>query len=213
MLNVLGAARSDAHAEAIRELLADEPEALVRQAAIKALGHIGDPESGAVLLELTQSSNPSERNQAINAIHSIKEAETVAALAKDWSSLSDDAQFAVIGAAARLPRPNEDLVTIARDSVNHPNIRVRSSAIRVLGASKNEKHVELLGSVLRGAKKSQELSAAREALRRIGTERAAEEVLRNLDVFPQSQQESVRIQFERIRDRRARLRTDAESRR
>ena len=138
---------------------------------------------------------------------------TVTKLADEWSRLSDQAQFAVIGAAARLPRPNDKLVDIARDTVHHDNVRVRTAAVRVLGASRNEKHVELLGSVLRGSRSSGERSAAREALRRIGTEKAAEEVLRNLSAFPQSQQESVRIQFERIRDKRARLRQAAESRR
>lgn len=215
MLNVLGASKKDGveHSAAIRKLLKQEMEPSVRAAAIRALGQIGDVESGQQLLELAQGGDPRQSSQAINAIHTIRDAKTVAKLAEDWSRLSDSARFAVIGAAARLPRPNEQLVGIARESINDSNIRVRTAAVRVLGASRSEKHVDLLGSVLRGSKTASERSAALEALRRIGTEKAAEEVLRNVHSLPQRQQQSVRVQFERIRDKRAKMRSAGERRR
>jgi len=80
--------------------------------------------------------------------------------------------------------------------------RVRNAAVTVLGATRDEAHVGAIGSFLRGAKTPREKSVAVQALRRIGTEKAAEEVLRNLGVFPPQRRESIQREFERLRDKR-----------
>jgi len=211
MLNVLAAARAEKSGAAIRDLLKSETDPGVRSAAIRALGHIGDADSGKLLLDLVERGDANQRNQAVNAIHTIQNAETVSQLAKEWNRLPDSAQFAVIGAAARLPRPTEDLVKIAGDSLFDNNERVRTAAATVLGATRDEKHVGSLGAFLRGAKSPRERSVATQALRRIGTEKAADEVLRNLGVFPVAQRESIQTEFERIRQKRIDMKTAGES--
>ena len=210
MLNVLGAARKPQSGEAIRELLKNEADPRVRSAGIRALGHIGDPESGKMLLELAERGDASQRSQAVNAIHTIRDPKTVSQLAKEWGRLPDNARFAVIGAAARLQRPTDDLVVIAKDSLFDSNERVRNAAATVLGSTRNEKHIESLSGYLRGAKTARERSVALRALERIGTEKAAEEVLRSLGTMPERQRESVRLRFERIRAKRAEVRQNSE---
>ncbi|MHC4940582.1 MAG: HEAT repeat domain-containing protein [Planctomycetota bacterium] len=210
MLNVLGAARKTENGPAIRELLKSEADPRVRQAAIRALGHIGDPESGAVLLELAERGEPAQRSYAINAIHTIKDPKTISALAKEWNRLPDNARYAVIGAAARLRSPTPDLVRIASDNLGDSNERVRNAAATVLGATRSEKHVDALAGYLRSAKTARERSVALRALERIGTEKAAEEVLNSLGTMPERQQESVRLRFERIRAARAEVRQNSE---
>jgi len=211
MLNVLAAARSEESAESIRELLENEADPSVRSAAIRALGQIGDPDSGQALLAMVEGGDAGQRSQAINAIHAIRNPKTVEQLAGEWNRLPDDAQYAVIGAAARLPRPPEKLVEIARDSaVSSNNERVRNAAVNVLGSTRDEKHAELIGSFLRGAKSRRERSVALQALRRIGTEKAAETALRHLGYLPERERESVRLQFEKIRDKRAAMREASE---
>ena len=137
----------------------------------------------------------------------------MSALAKEWNRLPDSAQFAVIGAAARLPRPTPDLVEIARGSVlGSSNERIRNASARVLGSSRDEKNIDLLGSYLRGAKSGRERSTALWALERIGSERAAEAVLQNLGSMPKTQRANVETKFERIRKKRAEMRIASERR-
>jgi len=207
MLHVLGAARKPEHAAAIRKLLAGETDSNVKRAAIVALGRIGDPESADVLLKLAQGSDPITANQAVSALHTIRDRETVSSLMKSWDKLDDRARHAVMGAAARVSsRPTKDVVKVARDSLYDSNERVRCDAVLVLARSGNDEHVEAIGAFLRGAKSSRERSRALDALRRMGSAKAAEEALRSIGSLPASQQDSVRARFEKIAEEHARLR-------
>ena len=212
MLHVLGSSRSAEHAPVIRDLLAGETDPRVKSAAIRALGNIGDEQSGQMLLDLAQGSDPTTANQAINAIHSIRNGATVTALASRWDRLDDRARYAVMGAAARISRPDDKVIQIAHDSLSDDNERVRNYAARVLGQSRNEKHVEVLGSYLRSARTARERSVAIAALERIGTEKAAEEVLRSVNTLPERQRGQVRERFQRIAEQRAKVRTNSQKR-
>ncbi|MHC4955003.1 MAG: HEAT repeat domain-containing protein [Planctomycetota bacterium] len=205
MLHVLGAARKPEHAGAIRDLLASDSDPRVQQAAVKALGHIGDPASGKLLLELAQSSDKALSNQAITAIHSIRSPKTIGVLVQNWSRLDDKARFAVMGAGSRLPRPTPEIVQVAVDSVDDPNERIRNYAVGVLGQSRDDAHVETLGAYLRGAKTARERGRALWALGRIGSGKAAEEVLQSIGSLPPRQQDSVRMKFEALRDKHEKL--------
>jgi len=198
MLHVLGASRKKEHSAAIRELLEGELDPRVKGAAISALGKIGDPESGLMLLQLAQGSDPTTANRAINALQMVRDPKTVSSMVQKWDKLDDNARRAVMGAAARLTRPGDDVVKVARDTLYDDNERVRNSAARVLGQSRKDEYVEVLGSFLRGAKSSRERAVALSSLERIGSAKAVEEVLQSLGTLPERQQESVRLRFERI---------------
>jgi len=204
MLRVLGGARKKEYAESIRNLLESETDPSVKGAAISALGKIGDPESGMMLLELAQGSDPTTANRAINALQMVRDPAAVTAMVAKWDKLDDKARFAVMGAAARVPRPTKEMIQVARDSLYDDNERVRNKAALVLGRSRNDEYVEVLGSYMRGAKTSRERSVAIMSLERIGTAKAAEEGLRSVQSLPTQQQESVRLRFERILEKRRR---------
>jgi len=206
MLRVLGGARKKEYAAAIRAMLDGETDPRVTGAAISALGKIGDPESGELLLTLAQSSDATTSNRAVNAITSIRDSKTVNGMVKNWDKLDAKARFAVMGAAARVLRPSDEVVKVARDSLYDDNERVRNYAARVLGQSRKDEHVEVLGSFLRGAKSTRERSVALDSLRRIGSAKAAEEVLRSIGSLPEQQQGSVRDQFQQIAEKHERIR-------
>lgn len=213
MLNVLANARKPEYSEAVREMFAEETDPTVRRQAIRAMGMMGDLESTRVLMELANSGNEREKVHAIQALHTVKNPETVNKLAEDWNKLTNDQREAVMGAAARLPRPGDALAKVARDSIFDDNVRVRTKSVALLGKTRQDKHVDLIGSFLRGAKTDNERREAIRALERIGTEKAAEEVLRNIDAVPARQREATRRKFEQIKEKRIQLRMAAENRR
>jgi hypothetical protein len=90
---------------------------------------------------------------------------------------------------------------------------VRNAAITVLGATRDEKHVPAIGAYLNRAKTSRERSVALQAMRRIGTEKAAEEVLRSLGALPAAQRDRVEQEFERLRAKREEIRRNSEAHR
>ena len=74
-----------------------------------------------------------EKRRAINAIHSIRDRETVALLAKDFGMLGAEARVAVMGAISRVLSPGEDMTKIAQDKgLSDTERRVRIAAARTL---------------------------------------------------------------------------------
>ncbi|MHC4819427.1 MAG: HEAT repeat domain-containing protein, partial [Planctomycetota bacterium] len=176
LVRVLAASKQPSHAQKVRELLASESDEATRKAAIEALGRFGDKESGLALLDLVQHAPGKEAQRAVQAVHRIKNPQTVDALADGWEGLDKDGRLAVIGAASRLPLPTDKLNGLARDEGLHDeSMRVRTASARTLGRPGRDENVDGLVNYMGQAKRPSEVSAAVTALHQIGTKKAAEE--------------------------------------
>jgi len=203
LLRILGASSNPEHAEKVRELLAKETDPDSRRMAIQALGSFGDPESANTLLDIVKTGSQTDQRRAVQAIHTIRNPETISMLAGQWTGLDAPGRLAVIGAAARLPDPSDDLVKLARSKgLYDEDMRVRSSAARLLGRPGQDDNVTPLCEFLGRAQHPSELSAALSALEQIGTKRAAEDALRALrSVTNERQKDRWMKRFEAIYDR------------
>ncbi|MHC5052433.1 MAG: HEAT repeat domain-containing protein, partial [Planctomycetota bacterium] len=168
LLRILAASKQPGHAQKVRDLLASGTDGPTRKAAIEALGEFGDPESGRVLLELVQHGDEQESRRAVQALHRIKNPQTVDGLADGWEVLDKDGRLAVMGAASRLPLPTEKLHGIARtEGLHDESMRVRSSAARVLGRPGKDENVDPLVNYMGRSKRPSEVTAGLTALLQI----------------------------------------------
>ena len=177
--SVLGNTRDPKYAEGVRNALKDEPVGRGRRAAIRALGLFGDAESGKVLLEMIQHGATNDRTEATNALYHIRDSETINALAKNYHSLNDDARVAVMGAAARVPKPSKEIREHAKDGLRSSSRRLRSFSALLLGRAGNDGAVNHL--VEFANRHPSEKRAALQALDKIKTKKAAEAAL---DLLP-----------------------------
>ena len=200
LLKILSSSRDPAHAEKVRDLLVNESDPESRRLAIQALGKFGDAESGKLLLELAKSGSQTEQRRAVQAIHSIRSAETVDMLGGGWRGLDPMGRLAVMGAASRLTIPTPNLEKLARtDGLFDDDLRVRTSSARVLGRPGRDANVGTLVDFLDRAKHPTETAAALAALERIRTKKAAEEAMRALRaVSNEKQRASWMRRFQKI---------------
>jgi len=199
LVQILALTRDPAHAEAVAQLTRPGVDEQVRQQAIRALGMFGDAASGERLLDLVQHGSDLDRIWATSAIHSIRNPETLEALAAGWESLDENGRLAVVGAGKNLPRPGGKLVDVALEGVLDNNRRVRTASAILLGRSHDERAVEPLVRLLETSTQMGERSTAVAALLNLGTKEAAERGLATLHVIPNEQQrESYADQFRKV---------------
>jgi len=205
LLRILSASKQPSHAQKVRELLVKETDSNTRRAAIEALGEFGDPESGQVLLDLAQRGSDHESRRAIEALHRIRNPQTIEGLAEGWPGLDQDGRIAVMGAAARLPLPSEKLHGLARNEGLHdPSRRVRTQSAKLLGRPRLDENVDPLVNYLNKAKRPSEATTALTSLLQIGTKKAAEEAmraLRGVTTMDRRQRGAWMKRFEKIYDR------------
>jgi len=209
LLRVLAASKQPAHAEKVRDLLGAETDRTTRNAAIEALGEFGDEDSGRLLLELVQHGHGEDSRRAIQAIHRIKNPQTIDRLAEDWDRLDKQGRLAVMGAASRLPLPSDKLHGIGREAGLHDEaMRVRTASARLLGRRGKDENVVPLANYLGRAKRPSEVSSVLDALLQIGTPKAAEEGMRALRGVSMNmrQKDAWMKRFEKIRDQQSRRR-------
>ncbi len=185
LLRILQASNEPKHAEMVRELLKTESDSESRAIAIQALGKFGDVDSGKMLLDIVQTGSPEDQNRAINAIHSIKERDTVAMLAEGFGGLGTEGRVAVMGAVSRIPAPTEEMTKVAQErGLQDAELRVRTSAARALGQRGRDDGVEALVAYIERSGHRSEWSTAFVALERIHTAKAAAAAIRVLRVVP-----------------------------
>lgn len=202
LLRILQASNEPKHAEMVRELLKTESDSESRAIAIQALGKYGDVDSGRMLLDIVQSGSPEDQQRAINAIHSIKERDTVALLTENFGGLGTEGRVAVMGAISRIPAPTEEMTKVAQErGLQDPELRVRTSAARSLGQRGRDDGVEALVSYIERSSNRAEWSTAFVSLERIHTAKAASAAIRVLRVVP-NDRERARLEerFQKIID-------------
>ncbi len=189
LLRILGASNDPDHAARVRELLKTETDAESRALAIQALGKFGDVESGKTLLDIVQTGTQQDQGRAIQAIHTIRDRDTIGVLAGSYAGLGAEGKCAVMGAISRLPAPTDAMVKLAEEQgLVDPDLRTRNAAARVLGKRGRDEGVEPLVSFLDRSTHPAERSAALTALETIHTIKAAEAAMRALRVVPNARE-------------------------
>ncbi len=191
LLRIVGYSRDLKHAEMVRELAAAEKNPLVRHEAYKALGQIGDEESGKFLLTVLGSADANERRYAASALQGIKNPKTIDLFMEEWDTLSAEGKRAAMGSAARMVRPSKPQTDRAlKDGLFDEQMLVRRNAIKVLGQRGRDEHVEPIVGLLAKSKHPSEWGSAFEALQRIGTKNAADRAMSMLHVVPDKRRRS-----------------------
>jgi HEAT repeat protein len=200
LLRILQASTDPKHAELVRNLLRTETDSESRAIAIQGLGKYGDVESGQMLLDIVQRGTPEDQNRAINAIHSIRDRDTVALLAKNFEGLGTEGRLAVMGAISRIPAPTDEMTKVAQErGLQDPELRVRTAAARTLGQRGRDDGVEALVSYIERTDQRAEWSTAFIALEKIHTEKAATAAIRVLRVVPNDRErERLEERFKKI---------------
>jgi HEAT repeat protein len=203
LVEILGSTREPRYGKTIRKLLDNETDQTVRDSAIRALGMIGDLDSGRRLLDMVERGSSDDQRKAASAMRYIRDGETIEELAQNWDGMGDDARKAVLGAAASLPKPGRDLTELARSKgLFDADLRVRTSAVRVLGQAGEDDNVEAIALYLGRCKHPSEWSAAMRALLTINTKSAAQRGLSYLDVVPDKRtRDNYARQFRKIIER------------
>jgi len=203
LVNVLAmsGAMGARHGDALRDLAENDPDEEVRRRALTALGRIGDPACGEALLRAVEAGG-SLAPYATQAIHEIRNPETIGALAARWDKLGDASRAAVMNAAQSLPSPTPELVALARTSLGDRSEGIRSNAARLLGRPGHDDAVEPLVDFLQRASSYRERTAGVEALMKIATPAAAEAVLNQLDALPAAARDGYRERCRKILERR-----------
>jgi len=184
LLAVLGSSSDPSHATAVRALLGDESDVLVRRTAIGILGRFGDEESGRLLLDLLSRGDAHERACAADAIGRIRDAGTVAMLATRWDGMGGDGRRAVLEAGAALQAPGAELLRIAAGrGLRDREMRVRVASARLLGRPNRDEHTDALASHLERAAHPTEQVEVLRALERIGTREAVARALDSLNLI------------------------------
>ncbi|HEX5135539.1 MAG TPA: HEAT repeat domain-containing protein [Planctomycetota bacterium] len=200
LLRILQASTDPKHAELVRSLLRTETDSESRAIAIQGLGKYGDVESGRMLLEIVQSGSPEDQSRAINAIHSIRDRDTVALLAKNFEGLGPEGRLAIMGAISRIPAPTDEMTKVAQErGLQDPELRVRTAAARTLGQRGRDDGVEALVAYIERSDQRGEWSTAFLALEKIHTAKAAAAAIRVLRVVPNDRErERLEEQFKKI---------------
>jgi HEAT repeat protein len=189
LLRILSASNQPDHAAKVREILKSETDVESRAIAIQALGRFGDVESGKMLLDLVQTGSEQDQGRAIQAIHAIHDRDTIGILATGYGGLGPEGRVAVMGSISRLPAPTDDMFKLATDhGFADDDLRVRTSAARVLGKRGRDAGVEALVSFLERSTHPAEKSAALSALETIHTNKAALAAIRSLGAVPNGRQ-------------------------
>jgi HEAT repeat protein len=202
LLRILQASTEPKHAEMVRELLKTEADSESRAIAIQALGKFGDVESGKTLLDIVQRGTPEDQHRAINALHSVRDRDTVAVLAENFAGLGPEGRFAVMGAISRVPAPTEEMLKVAQErGLEDQESRVRQAAARTLGQRGRDEGVEPLVQLIERSSQRSEWSTALVALEKIATPKAATAAMRVLRVVP-NDRERARLEerFKKIID-------------
>jgi HEAT repeat protein len=185
LLRILQASTEPKHAEMVRELLKTESDSESRAIAIQALGKFGDVDSGKALLDIVQAGTPEDQHRAINAIHSIRDRDTVAMLAENFAGLGPEGRVAVMGAISRIPAPTDEMTKVAQErGLQDADLRVRTAAARALGQRGRDDGVDALIQYIERSDQRSEWSTAFVALERIHTAKAAAAAIRVLRVVP-----------------------------
>jgi HEAT repeat protein len=197
LLRILQASTEPKHAEMVRDLLRTESDSESRAIAIQALGKFGDVDSGKALLDIVQTGTPEDQHRAINAVHSIRDRDTVAMLAGSFEGLGPEGRVAVMGAISRTPAPSEDMLKVAQRGLEDVDSRVRQAAARSLGQRGRDEGVEALVAFIERSSQRAEWSTALVALERIHSAKAAAAAIPLLRVVP-NERERARLE-ERFR--------------
>jgi HEAT repeat protein len=186
LVQVLVKSEKPEHAALVRKIATSDADERARHVAIQGLGELGDPESAKILLEMAQSGSDRERYLAQNALNLIRSPETINGFADSYGGLQPIGKLSVMAAAARMPgRIDERLVGIARETaIRDDDVRIRTTAARVLGVRGRDDNVEALATFLTRSTTQSEWTAAVSALRAIGTKKAIEEGMSGLRVVP-----------------------------
>jgi HEAT repeat protein len=198
-IKILAATRDPKYGDVMRKVLQEETGSRARKAAIRALGRMGDKESGQALLDLIATGSEKDRSEASRALHFIRDPETIGTLAGDWDRLDEPSRVAVMSAAARLAQPGDELLELAAQGIRDPGDRVRRSAAKLLGRRGYDKGVEPIASFIRSEAAAADVSAGLHALLEIRTRKAARAGLGALDkITNQRQRRWWEDQFQRI---------------
>jgi HEAT repeat protein len=200
MMDILAMTGDAAHAAAVRDMLATETDAAARRSAILALGRFGDPASGDALLRLLEGGSETDRQDAARAMERVRQPETIQRLAESYANMGEPARLAVLLAGSRVPAPGATLVEVAKQAIRDPVERIRMPCARILGQRGRDEHVEILADYMKRAESYRERAAALQALRQVGTPKAAETALSLLDLLPERQREPQRAVFEKMRE-------------
>lgn len=185
LLRILSASNDPGHAETVRALLKNETDSESRAIAIAALGRFGDADSGKTLLEIVQGGDEQDKHRAINAIHSIRDPDTVGVLSQNFSGLGPEARTAVMGAISRIPAPAEEMTKIAQEKgLGDPELRVRIAAARTLGQRGRDASVEPLVAYILRSDQRAEWNTALISLENIRTAKAANAAMDLLRIVP-----------------------------
>ncbi len=199
-LSVLGLSNDQKHVQKIQSIFYNTPHPTVRHAAIRVLGKLGDKKSGQILLELVEKGTPDDRRRAASAMSSIRDRDTIDALAGHWRTLGASGRRAVMAASAQLPRPTERVYELARtEGLRDSDMLTRMRAARVLGRTGVDKNVEPLVRFVLESKHAGSRTAAFHALKKIRSKKAAEAALSALHVVPHKvRRDQLVREFEKI---------------
>ncbi|MGQ0612868.1 MAG: HEAT repeat domain-containing protein [Planctomycetaceae bacterium] len=201
LLDILGMSRDLRYAAKVRELLETERDEDVRRRALRALGRFGDAASGDALVAAAEQGGPMG-DAAIQAIHEIRNPETLLTIASRYDALGPNGRLAIMGAVSTLPNLPEALRELSLAALQDDQENVRNFAASGLGRSGRDDNVEGLTDFLKRSKSPRERSAGFEALLRINTKAAAEAVLGVLDLLPEALRDDYRRRCEGILARR-----------
>jgi len=135
------------YSEAVRRALAMSLQPKSREAAIRALGTIGDPEAGRILWILAQSEDPEEARLATRSLARIRSRETLDVLITEASAMPSAPLRAILEAGASIRRPGPALLDLADRQLTAEDKQSRVAAITVAGASRDPRYIPALGNL------------------------------------------------------------------
>jgi len=179
LVSILGRSGDSQHTPAVVRVLESTQDRRLKDMAIRTLGRIGDPKAAARLIRIVESGQP-EAKSAERALRDIRKPETLKYVAQSWDSLGVEGRRAILRASTRADAPPAEIFTLAERSLDDESVRVRVTAAGALGRKGREAGVDPLAKYLSRAQNDRELLAGIQALRRIGTPKAARVALDRL---------------------------------
>jgi len=172
ILRVVSRIGGEEHSQALRALLAHNLDSETRRTAIRALGAMGDEESGRTLWQLSRSGSTSDKRDAARAMSRIKDRSTIEALLAEADYLDLGTKRALLEAGSTMRRPGPQLVELAESELMSKDRQVRLSAIAVVGESRQDRLLDKLIHTFKERKDKQTREAVMEALLVVKTREA-----------------------------------------